>query len=425
MDPRTVALVLLISGLECSLLFIASGSMRLGGRPANPALFWGVGTATHAAGVTLLMLQGAAHPLLSVVLPNVLLVAGQLLVLAGIRVVMGLGLPLFRYALGVAAYAGLTLALTFAVDSVQVRIAAFSLVLALCYGEATALVLSGKRDKPGALNAFLAFVFSLMALFFLVRAAFSLFAPPEGIFTPEFINLLTYLMSHVALIGWTLGLILLRQQHTERELKRAVDEKALLLSELQHRIKNSLAVVASLVKLEGSRSDHPGTVELFSNLHDRVAALAVLYEHLSESGQSDRVDMAIYLRSLMDALAEGQAAGARGIELRLELEPIILDMKRAVPLGIIVNELVSDCLKHAFFDGRGGLVSARLSVEGETVRLSVRDNGKGLPPAGAQKPGGMGLMLVNLLAQQIGGSFVARTDGGALFALSFPLVPKA
>lgn len=424
MDPRTIALLMLVSGAECSLLFFASGIFRkkADGGVGRPSLFWGTGTTVHVLGVLGLMTQGIVSPWFSVIFANSAIILGQLLILVGIRRLAGLKSALPRYAAVWLFYSTAAVLFTFSQPSTTARIILFSLAISAFYIEAAILVLVSKAWKRGSLTVFLAGTFLALAGFFAARALVTVFFSPASIFSPSAMNLATYIVSHVGLIGWSLGLILLQQRRTEADLERALREKELLFRELQHRIKNSISVIASLVSLEASRVEDAGAAEVLESLEGRISAIASLYEHLFQSGETDSVDLDLYLKVVVETLFSGQAARERGIRLDLEAEEMRIDVRRAIPLGIIANELATDCLKHAFPEGRSGTVRVSLRAEGPTAVLEVRDDGRGLPEGFyvGSSSDGLGLVLVDMLARQVGGSFTAASAGGSVFTVKFP-----
>ncbi len=422
MDPRTIALLMLISGAECSMLFFAAGFLRgIPGGAGRPSRYWGAGTAAFVLGLLGLATQGIAHPWFSVAFANSSIILGQLLILVGIRGLAGLRPALPRYGISWLVYSSAAILLTFVLPSTRARILLFSLAIAAFYVEAAVLILVSKAWRKGPLTLFLAGTFLTLALFFAARAAVSAFLSPPSIFSPTAMNLATYIVSHVGLIGWSLGLLLLEQQKTEADLERALRGKEVLFKELQHRIKNSISVIASLVSLESTRAEDARCAAVLEALEGRISAIASLYEQLFRTGETDRVDLDLYLKAVVEALFSGQAARDRGILLELDLEEIRIDARRAVPLGIIANELAADSLKHAFPGGRTGSVRVSLRAEGPTAILRVRDDGVGLPEGFAPgASGGLGLVLVDMLARQVGGSFEASSEGGAAFTVRFP-----
>jgi len=428
MDPRTIALLMLISGAECSLLFFASGIFhkRTEGGSELPALFWGAGTTVHVLGALGLMTQGIASPWFSVVFANSAIILGQSLILVGIRRLAGFKPALPRYSTVWLLYTAAAVVFTFVHPSTTARIVLFSAAISAFYVEAAILVLVSKAWKREPLTVYLASTFLALAGFFAARALVTVFVSPASIFSSSAMNVATFVVSHVGLIGWSLGLILLQQRRTEADLERALREKEVLFRELQHRIKNSISVIASLVSLESSRTEDARSAAVLEALEGRISAIASLYELLFRSGETDRIDLDLYLKAVVEALFSGQAARERGIRLDLEVREMRIDVRRAIPLGIIANELASDCLKHAFPEGRSGTVRVSLRAEENTAVLEVRDDGRGLPEGlSVGSSGGLGLVLVDMLARQVGGFFAAESAGGAVFTVRFPREEKA
>lgn len=213
-------------------------------------------------------------------------------------------------------------------------------------------------------------------------------------------------------------------KRSEAALKEALEAKAVLLEELQHRTKNSFALMRSLVSLEAGRAGSTPLGDALGKLKDRIAVLASLYGQLDAASGLESVRLDSYLRRLAVDLLDGYGAERRGVSLEVRTEILEIDMKRAVPLGLIVNELITDSLKHAFPEGRRGTVVLSLARgEGSAVVLTVSDDGVGLPEGfdlGSSK--GFGITLVDMLRNQIGARLeIGKPGRGACFSLSFAL----
>lgn len=184
-------------------------------------------------------------------------------------------------------------------------------------------------------------------------------------------------------------------------LAAAERTKALLLEELAHRTKNDLAIIRSALTLQARSSRNPAVQEALQAAVARVAVVAAAQDRLNADAEGGRVD----LRDYIDALCKGLGdllRDVRPIAVRVKTEPLTVNSSTAVTIGLIVNELVTNALKHAFPDDSGGAVDVELTRPAEdSLQIEVRDDGIGCP---AEGQGGLGSRLVRLLAQQRGGA---------------------
>lgn len=235
---------------------------------------------------------------------------------------------------------------------------------------------------------------------------------------------------------------------TERKITEEALERAekLRKKEIHHRIKNNLQVISSLLELEcenllSGEFDREKIVKAFRESHDRIISMSIIHEELYKSSDMETIDFASYLKKLTDDLLRSYKVGASNIRLGLDVEDLFLEMDRAIPLGIIVNELVSNSLKHAFPNGKNGEIRIELSlgVTGPNDILSnkitdtgiqdtsytdryftliVEDNGTGFPESvDFRNTSSLGLQLVNTLVDQIGGSIKLERGQGAKFKI--------
>lgn len=426
MDPRTVALMILISGTECSLLFFGVCFTRSKAEPFPPSFFWGLGAASDVLGLAALLTQGSSPLWFGVLLADATMTLGQILINLGIRRLVERKVPVFRYAVSLAVYVLLLGVFTYPVPSTAARILVFSVTAAAYSMEGAVLCLRAKSMIQGSFAPLMAGTFLLIAFFYLSRALIALLLPQPSVFTKNSITIATFLVSHFGLIAWCLGLILMQNRKMELQLERAYEEKGVLLRELQHRVKNSISVIASLVSLESSRTNDERASAAMTSLQDRIQAIATLYDQLFQSGEASLVDLDAYLKTVAESLFTGQAASDRRVALELDLDRVEIDAKRAAALGLIANELLTDSFKYAFPGGRGGKIRLALKREDGDCVLEIRDDGVGLPEGfspGAS--GGFGLELVEALASQVDGRFSVSSEGGTRFSVRFPLAAKA
>jgi PAS domain S-box-containing protein len=202
-------------------------------------------------------------------------------------------------------------------------------------------------------------------------------------------------------------------------LREALDQRETLLREVYHRVYNNLAQVEALLHLQGRRFEDSEVRQAFKDVGERLRSLALVQQKLYSGQDYRHVDFGDYLRELI--------AGMQGLnrrpEVRVEVDapPLVLDVERAVPLGLIANELLTNAYKHAFPDGRQGLIIVRLTAAEDLGRLSVGDDGVGMREGSPAASRGLGSQLMPNLVRQLGGAAESRSEGGLLVTVSFPL----
>ncbi len=207
----------------------------------------------------------------------------------------------------------------------------------------------------------------------------------------------------------------------EECLRASLAEKEVLLKEIHHRVKNNMQVISSLISLQANSPADPAVKRVLEDLRGRVHTMALVHEKLSLSHDISRVDFAEYARSLLHSIWRANASDSAKVRLKLDLQPMQLPVEAAVPCGLILNELATNSLKHAFRGKDEGAVTVALrkSADGQTC-LTVSDDGIGLPADldWRQSPT-LGLQLVSMLARQLGGTMEVHKGDGAEFRIVF------
>ena len=217
------------------------------------------------------------------------------------------------------------------------------------------------------------------------------------------------------------------RKKAEQALRESLREKEALLKEVHHRVKNNLQVISSLLRLEADRLEGPVAEMVLGDLQGRVRAMAILHENLYGAGKLSGVDVPSYLKSLCQhALRAGKLQQGKLIEVKVDTAPLHMEVGQAIPCGLLVNELIANCLKHAFPGDRGGLIEVALQplTDSELWRLEVSDNGVGLPTnlASGKAHRSLGMQLIADLGRQLQGSLEWKSVVGTRFTLTF--VPR-
>lgn len=205
-------------------------------------------------------------------------------------------------------------------------------------------------------------------------------------------------------------------------LRQLVAQKETLLKELQHRVKNNLNVVTSLIDLEASELPEGPTRERFAETRNRVQSISAVYERLYLSEDLETVELGTYIRDLAGIIFGAYEIDEGKVRLSVEADAVKLDTRRAVPLGLILNELVSNALKYAYPGGASGELRISLRSDGRRVELAVSDDGVGLPEGfDAAADGNMGMQLVRMLSEELQGAAAFESGKGLTVRLGFPL----
>ncbi len=212
------------------------------------------------------------------------------------------------------------------------------------------------------------------------------------------------------------------RKRSEEVMSGSLREKEALLKEVHHRVKNNLQIVSSLLRLQAAQIDHPMVAAALRDMRNRIRTMALLHENLYRSENLAQVNLAEYLQGVCAQLLRSMVSQPGLVRLEMNIAAVSLDVGQAVPCGLLINELVSNSLKHAFPQGRSGVVRVELQPvpEERSLRLRVSDDGAGLPPGfDLHAVHSLGLQLVADLARQLHGILVAWSDNGAVFEVVF------
>lgn len=235
-------------------------------------------------------------------------------------------------------------------------------------------------------------------------------------FNQEALDILTFISTQVASA--------IERKRAEETIHMALEEKEVLVREVHHRVKNNLQVILGLLSLQSDAIDDPRVNEVIQDIRSRISSMALVHQELYQSDDLARVNTSEYFQMLADNLM--QVFNKPEVNIVIDASQVLMTVDKAIPCGLILNELMSNAMKYAFPENRPGQVQVYMGEEqtAEEVKeilLRVRDDGIGLPEeVNVNNPESFGLQIVNILVKQLKGRLTARNDQGSVFEIRFP-----
>jgi PAS domain S-box-containing protein len=198
-----------------------------------------------------------------------------------------------------------------------------------------------------------------------------------------------------------------------RKLRASLIEKDVLMKETHHRVKNNLQVISSLLNLQGSYIKDKRMMLVFHEAKDRIQAIALIHENLYKSQDMSRVDFKNYVELLCTNLFRTYATRPKDVSLEINIDEVLISINRAINLGLVFNELISNSLKYAFPENREGVISIHLHRQNKKLNIVYKDNGVGIPEdIDFKTADSLGMQLINIFIKQLGGEIeLNRTEG--------------
>ncbi|MCK9151848.1 sensor histidine kinase [Methanobacterium alcaliphilum] len=214
--------------------------------------------------------------------------------------------------------------------------------------------------------------------------------------------------------------VALQKRQADIEIKRTLEDKEILMKEIHHRAKNNLSVISSLLNLQSVYVTDQNALKILKESDDRAKCMALIHEGLYSSNNLKSINFGEYLRTLTLNLFRSYTDNSQRIKLNLDVENIMLDVNTAVPLGLMVNELVTNSLKYAFGDLSKGEVNIAFKKMDNEFILNISDNGSGFPDdLDFRNTHSLGLQIVNRLTDQISGQIQMHNSKGTAFEIKF------
>ena len=216
------------------------------------------------------------------------------------------------------------------------------------------------------------------------------------------------------------------RKRAEKQIEASLKEKQILLKEIHHRVKNNLQVICSMLGLQAQHIEDRQAREIFEESRNRIRSMKLVHEVLYHSEDLATINFSKYTKSLVHYLDSVYSSCPGRISLEVNVDHVSMDINLAIPCGLVMNELISNALKHAFpqsFKGKGKIEIALHKTEADEIELIVKDNGVGMPKRlDIRRTKSLGLQLVNILAEdQLGGKVKLDMRGGTKFTIRFML----
>ena len=212
------------------------------------------------------------------------------------------------------------------------------------------------------------------------------------------------------------------RKKAEEKIKTSLEEKELLLKEIHHRVKNNLQIVSSLLDLQAGDFNSKEDIELFQESQNRIRSMSLIHEQLYKSRDLAKIDFEGYIQNLIANVSRSYGVNSDNISIKAKVKDVYLSIDKAIPCGLIINELISNSLKHSFPSATKGEISIDFHLNKDNnYTFMVSDNGVGIPEDFSfQTTKSLGLRLVNMLTQQLKGNVELDRTHGTTFKITFP-----
>lgn len=418
LDMKTVVFAFLIYNILISGILV---SLWIQNRKRYDGIsFWLADYILQAVAQLLIVLRGYIPDFISMVISNTMVIMGIILFYIGLRRFAGRkGREAWLY-LYIPAFMAVQAYFTFFMPSITFRsmntsagILVFSLLSSI-------LMLSILRRELRLIGRGTGIVFLLYCLVALFRIFFLILVPQgNDYFKAALFDVLSIFVFMILGVMLTFALILMINGRLLLEIRGLLGEKELLLTEVHHRIKNNMASITSLLSIQADMSDSESTKEALTAAKNRTYAMMDLYDRLYRQSEYDSLSIKDYIISMVSELRAAYDADGT-VTIDVDIDDIILNTRQLFPLGIIINELVTNAFKYAFdgVDDRAILLSLHKQAD-SSLTIMVSDNGSGKKNS-QSTTGGFGLILVESLIKQIGGSYSVTRDRGTRYTITIP-----
>ncbi len=213
-----------------------------------------------------------------------------------------------------------------------------------------------------------------------------------------------------------------QQKTIKEELEKSLHEKEVLLREIHHRVKNNLTMIVSLISLQEGDIEDPHTVSFYASLRNRIHSISLIHERIYRSSDFTRINIKEYIEDLSQSIAAAFGSQYSDLTIDIDADETSLVLEKAIPAGIILNELITNSLKHGMNNDGKNILAIASHKEGNLLIITVRDMGSGFPESfKPEQSSSLGFRLIQALTAQLDGTFIWSNSEGAESRISFPL----
>ncbi|MBZ2167056.1 histidine kinase dimerization/phosphoacceptor domain -containing protein [Methanobacterium spitsbergense] len=206
----------------------------------------------------------------------------------------------------------------------------------------------------------------------------------------------------------------------QKQIIDSLEEKNVLLREIHHRVKNNMQIISSLLSLQSSTIENPEMREVFHESQNRVKSMSMIHEQLYQTDNLSKIDFKIYINGLIKSLFQIYSSSLKQIKWNVDVKDVKLNLETSIPCGLIINELISNSLKHAFKERDSGKITVKMDSYNNLITLIVADNGIGIPNNfQIENTSTLGLKLVTTLVKQLDGEMIVNKENGTSFTITF------
>jgi two-component sensor histidine kinase len=221
----------------------------------------------------------------------------------------------------------------------------------------------------------------------------------------------------LGMLTQTFNEMLSRIEESDAGLRKAIGEKDVLIQEVHHRVKNNLQVILSLFDMQARHVNNADALEVFQDCKARIRSMSLVHEMLYGSSDLSKIDFRQYVKKLAEDLTSSYFPMDRQLRTDIDLKHMELDISKAVPLGLLANEVLTNSIKHAFPDQPDPEVFVR-QIPDQKLKIEIGDNGKGLPPdIDLSNAKTFGLRIIRLLAEQLNAELTVQSNHGTVYTI--------